>query len=81
MFVACIGIAFPPKVDEKRTKRVKKNENGEEIKKEVLQPLMGAFGKVDKEEAVQKLSWVTYEEQKLVTIYLTKLCNPMLNFL
>lgn len=69
----CVGIAFPPKVEEKRHKRVKKTEEegGErEKKKDALQPLMGTFGKVDKEEAVQKLSWATLDDERLVKYFL-----------
>lgn len=29
---------------------------------------MGSFGKVDKEEEVQKLSWATLDDQKLVKL-------------
>jgi hypothetical protein len=67
----CIGISFPPKVEEKRVKRIKRTEEGEVDKKKetALQPLMGTFGKVDKEEAVQKLLWATLDNEKLVKFY------------
>lgn len=62
------GISFPPKVEENhRHKKAKKVEGSEEKeKKEALQPLTGTFGKVDKENAVQKLSWAMWEEAKVV---------------
>jgi hypothetical protein len=67
--VSFIGIAFPPKVQEKRHKRVKQTEEeGDDKKKkeEGLQPLTGTFGKVDKEQAVQKLLWTTLDDERMV---------------
>ncbi|KAG1599896.1 hypothetical protein G6F46_003592 [Rhizopus delemar] len=58
-------ISFPPKLKERRQKRAKK----EEEKKEAgLQPLTGVFGKVDKTQSVQKLSWVTLDDKKLLLV-------------
>lgn len=63
-----LGISFPPKLKERRQKRAKK----EEEKKEAgLQPLTGVFGKVDKTQSVQKLSWVTLDDKKLVSLLST----------
>lgn len=67
--VSYTGIAFPPKVQEKRHKRVKKTEEEGDDKKEKeqgLQPLTGTYGKVDKEQAVQKLLWATLDNEKVV---------------
>jgi len=45
-----------------------KVEGSEETeKKEALQPLTGTFGKVDKEQAIQKLSWAMWEDEKVVS--------------
>lgn len=64
-----LGISFPPKIKERRPKKAKKNEGGDEKKEETpaLQPLTGVFGKVDKTQAVQKLAWATLDDKKLVS--------------
>ena len=74
-WLGCIGISFPPKVEENhRQKKAKKVEGSEEAeKKEALQPLMGTFGKVDKEQAVQKLSWAMWEDEKVVSFLILTL--------
>ncbi|KAG2236567.1 hypothetical protein INT48_000867 [Thamnidium elegans] len=62
-------ISFPPKVvEDKRRKRVKTEDEEAEKKKPALEPLMGSFGKVDKEEQVQKLSWATLDNEKLLLV-------------
>ncbi|KAI8647595.1 WD40-repeat-containing domain protein [Parasitella parasitica] len=64
-------ISFPPKAEghqhhQKKTKLVEGSE--EKDKKEALQPLTGTFGKVDKEQAVQKLSWAMWEDEKVLLV-------------
>ncbi|CAO0796424.1 unnamed protein product [Mucor circinelloides] len=63
-------ISFPPKVEEnRRQKKAMKVEGSEETeKKEALQPLTGTFGKVDKEQAIQKLSWAMWEDEKVLLV-------------
>ncbi|CEI90038.1 hypothetical protein RMCBS344292_04372 [Rhizopus microsporus] len=63
-------ISFPPKIKERRPKKAKKNEGGDEKKEETpaLQPLTGVFGKVDKTQAVQKLAWATLDDKKLLLV-------------
>lgn len=58
------GIAFPPKSEEKPAKKAKTEEGEEQEPK--LQPLLGVFGKVDKEKAVQQLAWATLNKEKVV---------------
>lgn len=59
-----LGISFPPKLKERRQKRAKKDD---EKKEAGLQPLTGVFGKVDKTQSIQKLSWATLDDKKLVS--------------
>ncbi|RCH92502.1 WD repeat-containing protein 74 [Rhizopus stolonifer] len=64
-------ISFPPKIEEKPQKRVKQNNNDDDEKdkkKDTLQPLTGIFGKVDKAQAVQKLAWAQWQDEKVLLV-------------
>ncbi|KAI8879767.1 hypothetical protein K501DRAFT_218469 [Backusella circina FSU 941] len=64
-------IAFPPQIKEKPRKKKQKTEGEEgeeEKKKETLQPLMGSFGKVNKDRAVQLLEWANLKDQQLLLV-------------
>ncbi|KAG0915511.1 hypothetical protein G6F33_003252 [Rhizopus arrhizus] len=58
-------VSFPPKLKERRQKRAKKDD---EKKEAGLQPLTGVFGKVDKTQSIQKLSWATLDDKKLLLV-------------
>jgi hypothetical protein len=62
-----IAIVFPAPVDEKRVKKQKSTEeNDEEKSKEVPKLQINVFGKVNKDEGIEKMTWAIVDEQKQV---------------
>lgn len=58
---------FPAPVDEKKVKKQKPaEENDEEKQKEVPKLQINVFGKVNKDEGVEKMAWAVIDGQKQV---------------
>ena len=58
---------FPAPVDEKKVKKQKPaEENDEEKQKEVPKLQINVFGKVNKDEGVDKMAWAVIDDQKQV---------------
>lgn len=63
------SIVFPPPVTEKKVKKQKSDtENDEEKKKEEPKVQINVFGKVNKDESVEKMAWAVIDDQKQLVI-------------
>jgi hypothetical protein len=66
-FAITIAIVFPLPVNEKKVKKQKsQTENDEEKPKDGPKTQIKVFGVVNKEEAVEKMTWATINDEKLV---------------
>ncbi|GAB5585656.1 Ribosome bioproteinsis protein nsa1 (NOP7-associated protein 1) [Umbelopsis nana] len=63
------SIVFPPPVTEKKVKKQKSDtENDEEKKKEEPKVQINVFGKVNKDESIEKMAWAVIDDQKQLVI-------------
>lgn len=62
-----VAIVFPLPVEEKKVKKQKPDtEKDEEKQKDVPKLQINIFGKVNKDEGVEKLAWCNVDDQKQV---------------